>query len=161
VRLGFQFCIPPFEARSEAEALSKYGVVPEYFLTKKYSTALKVRRLLREFCDNGHFVRPWYGLELSNARMRPGSNPGLPRAPSRLFARVLGGLRTGFLWVFPLRIACVFLHVERGRILSEYGVVPRIIYFVSSSATLRKLLGNGQKWATTLHYYLCFATVKV
>jgi hypothetical protein len=43
------------------------------------------------------------------------SYPGLPRATSRLFAELLGGLRTGFLVVYRLRIACVFLQWERGR----------------------------------------------
>jgi hypothetical protein len=33
---------------------------------------------------------PWDGLKLSHDRMRPGSNPGLPRATSRLFARAAG-----------------------------------------------------------------------
>jgi hypothetical protein len=30
---------------------------------------------------------PWDGLKLSHARMLPGSNPDLPRAASRRFAR--------------------------------------------------------------------------
>jgi hypothetical protein len=45
---------------------------------------------------------PWDGLKLSHARMRPGSNPGLPRATSRRFARAPG---RGAYWVsggFPL-----------------------------------------------------------
>jgi hypothetical protein len=34
--------------------------------------------------------RPWDALKLSHARMRPASNPGLPRATSRLIARAPG-----------------------------------------------------------------------
>jgi hypothetical protein len=36
------------------------------------------------------FVWSWEDHELNRARMRPGSNPGLPRATSRLFERTPG-----------------------------------------------------------------------
>jgi hypothetical protein len=44
---------------------------------------------------------PWDGLKLSHARMRPGSNPGLPRATSRLFARAPGRVRYWVSGGFP------------------------------------------------------------
>jgi hypothetical protein len=40
---------------------------------------------LQKFHSSQRF--PWDGLKLSHARMRPGSNLGLPRVTSRLFAR--------------------------------------------------------------------------
>jgi hypothetical protein len=38
-----------------------------------------------------------------------------PESPLVFSHDLLEGLRTGFLVASPLRIACVFLHVERGR----------------------------------------------
>jgi hypothetical protein len=40
-----------------------------------------------EYIHWNSYGRPWDGLKLSHARVRPGSNPGLPKATSRLFAR--------------------------------------------------------------------------
>jgi hypothetical protein len=74
-------------------------------------------------------VWPWDGPKLSHMRMRLGSNPGLPRVTSRLFARAPGRLAYLFLVLSPLRIACVFLHCMCFpslhlvfEALSEYGV---------------------------------------
>jgi hypothetical protein len=47
-------------------------------------------------------LRPWDGLNLSHARMRPGSDPGLPRAISRLFARAPGRVAYWVSGGFPL-----------------------------------------------------------
>jgi hypothetical protein len=64
-------------------------------------------------CRTGDCTEPWDGLQLSHVRMRPGSNPGLPRATSRLFARAPG--RVAY-WVSgSLVVACVLFHVQRGR----------------------------------------------
>jgi hypothetical protein len=40
--------------------------------------------------------------------------PVCPEPPLDFSHELLGGLRTGFLVVSPLRIACVFVHVEQG-----------------------------------------------
>jgi hypothetical protein len=47
---------------------------------------------------------------------------------SRLLYEKLGRVRLGFLVVSPFRIACVFLHVERGRSSKRVWRSPRIIY---------------------------------
>jgi hypothetical protein len=52
----------------------------------------------------------------------------LPSATSRLLSELLARVRLGFLVVLPLRIACVFLHVERGRSSKRVWRSPRIIY---------------------------------
>jgi hypothetical protein len=51
-----------------------------------------------------------------------------PSATSRLLHELLGRVRLGFLMVFPFRIACVFLHVERGRSSKRVWRSPRIFY---------------------------------
>jgi hypothetical protein len=71
---------------------------------------------------------PWDGLKLSHACIRSGSNPGLPRVTSRRFARALGRLRTGFVMLSPLQIACVFLHWERGRSFQQFWRSDQIMY---------------------------------
>jgi hypothetical protein len=48
--------------------------------------------------------------------------PVCPEPPLVFSHELLGGLRTGFQVVSPLRIACVFLHSEAEG-PSEYGVV--------------------------------------
>jgi hypothetical protein len=55
------------------------------------------------------------GLKISLARKRLGSNSRLPRAAFVVSYELLGRLRTGLLVLTSLRIACVFLHVERGQ----------------------------------------------
>jgi hypothetical protein len=55
-------------------------------LSKQCSTPAATQ--LRHVPELLHF--PWDGLKLSHARMRPGLNPGLPRATSRLLARASG-----------------------------------------------------------------------
>jgi hypothetical protein len=54
--------------------------------------------------------------------------PVPPSATSRLLYELLGRVRLGFLVVSPFRIACVFLHVERGRSSKRVWRSPRIIY---------------------------------
>jgi hypothetical protein len=48
--------------------------------------------------------------------------PVCPEPPLVFWHELLGGLRTGFLVVSPLRIACVFLHMSEAEALSEYGM---------------------------------------
>jgi hypothetical protein len=64
--------------------------------------------------------------------MRPGSYPGLPRATSRLFARAPGRVAHWVSGGFPLRIACVFLHVERCRSSKRVWRSPRITFFFTA-----------------------------
>jgi hypothetical protein len=67
-----------------------------------------------------------------NSAMRVCSRVQIPVCPEPplVFSHELpGGLRTGFLVVSPLRIACVFLHVERGRSSQRVWRSPRIIYY--------------------------------
>jgi hypothetical protein len=54
--------------------------------------------------------------------------PVPPSATSRLLYELLGRVRLRFLVVSPFRIACVFLHVERGRSSKRVWRSPRIIY---------------------------------
>jgi hypothetical protein len=54
--------------------------------------------------------------------------PVPPSATSRLLYELLVRVRLGFLMVSPFRIACVFLHVERGRSSKRVWRSPRIIY---------------------------------
>jgi hypothetical protein len=56
--------------------------------------------------------------------------PVCPEPPLVFSHELLSGLRTGFLVVFPLLIACVFLHVERGRSSKRVWRSHRIIYFI-------------------------------
>jgi hypothetical protein len=70
---------------------------------------------LLRFCNCSHNNGLGMALNSAMRAMRPGSNPGLPRATSRLSARAPGWVAYWFLVVSPSRIACVFLHVERGR----------------------------------------------
>jgi hypothetical protein len=51
-----------------------------------------------------------------------------PRATSRPLYELLGRVRLEFLAISPFRIACVFLHVERGRSSKRVWRSPRIIY---------------------------------
>jgi hypothetical protein len=53
--------------------------------------------------------------------------PVCPEPPLVLSHELLGGLRTEFLVGFPLRIACVFLPVERGRTSKRVWRSHRII----------------------------------
>jgi hypothetical protein len=55
--------------------------------------------------------------------------PVPPSATSRLIYELLCGVHLGFLVVFPFRIACVFLHVERGRSSKRVWRSPQIIFF--------------------------------
>jgi hypothetical protein len=57
--------------------------------------------------------------------------PVPPSANSRLLYELLRSVRLGFLVVSPLRIACVFLHVEQGQ-SSKRVWYPRIIYLFIS-----------------------------
>jgi hypothetical protein len=54
--------------------------------------------------------------------------PVPPSATSRLLYELLGRVSLGFLVVSPFRIACVFLHVERGRSSKRVWRSPRILY---------------------------------
>jgi hypothetical protein len=57
------------------------------------------------------------GMALNSA-MRVCARVQIPVCPEPPFVfshELLGGLRTGFLVVSPLRIACAFLHEERGQ----------------------------------------------
>jgi hypothetical protein len=68
--------------------------------------------------DNGaHFLTLSPGNALNSAAGLPAQVqiPVPPSATSRLLYELLGRVRLGFLVVSPFRIACVFLHVERGR----------------------------------------------
>jgi hypothetical protein len=56
-----------------------------------------------------------------------------PSATSRLLYELLGGVRLGFLVLSPCRIACVFLHVERGRSYKRVWSSSRIMYFLRPS----------------------------
>jgi hypothetical protein len=73
------------------------------------------------------------GMALNSA-MRVGARvqiPVCPEPPLVFSHDLLGGLRTGFLVVSPLRIACAFLLVERGRSSKRVWRSPRIIYFIA------------------------------
>jgi hypothetical protein len=66
--------------------------------------------------------------------------PVCPEPPLVFSRELLGGLRTGFLVVSPLPIACVFPHVERGRSSKHVWRSHRIVYFLyrkSSSVMLQ------------------------
>jgi hypothetical protein len=54
-----------------------------------------------------------------------------PSATSHLLNKLLGKVRLGFLVVSPFRIACVLLHVERGRSSKQVWRSPRIYYYLS------------------------------
>jgi hypothetical protein len=58
--------------------------------------------------------------------------PVCPETPLVCSHELLGGLRTGFLVVSPLRIACAFLHVERGLSSKRVWRSPRIIYLLQT-----------------------------
>jgi hypothetical protein len=64
----------------------------------------------------------WEDVKLSRGLPARVQIPVPPSATSRLLYELLGRVRLGFLVVSPFRIACVFLHVERGR--SSKRVVP-------------------------------------
>jgi hypothetical protein len=68
--------------------------------------------------------------------MRQGTNPGLPRATSRPFAHLLGGLRTGFLVVSLCQ-----LHVHSSEVATSagWGNDNRSV----STNRCMKLRGNG------------------
>jgi hypothetical protein len=68
-----------------AIAVASFSVSVSVFL-RQLCAALSMIRCYRAYC----IIWPWDGLKLSHARTRPGSNPGLPRAISRLFARAPG-----------------------------------------------------------------------
>jgi hypothetical protein len=67
----------------------------------------------------------------SFAQSRPLSYPVPSSATSLLLCELLGRVRLGFLVVSPFRIACVFLHVERGRSSKRVLRIPRIPYSFS------------------------------
>jgi hypothetical protein len=62
--------------------------------------------------------------------------PVCPEPPLVFSHELMAGLRTGFLVVSPLRIACVFLHVERGRSSKPVWRSPRIIYYLFCTRVL-------------------------
>jgi hypothetical protein len=76
----------------------------------------------------GFIFRP--GKTLNSAAGLPArvQIPVPPSATSRLLYELLGRVRLGFLVVSPFRIACAFLHVERGRSSKRVWRNPRIIY---------------------------------
>jgi hypothetical protein len=60
----------------------------------------------------------------------PGFKSRSRRAPPLVF-QPLGRVSLGFLVVSTFRIACVFLHVERGRSSKRVWRSPRIIYYTA------------------------------
>jgi hypothetical protein len=68
---------------------------------------------------------PWDGLQLSHARVRSGSNPGLPRTTSRLFrTSSWAGCVLDFWWSLLCELHVYFSMWSEAEALSEYGVVP-------------------------------------
>jgi hypothetical protein len=85
----------------------------------------------------------WRRVQLSSRISRPGKTlnsaaglparvqiPVPPSATSRPLFELLGRVRLVCLVVSPFRIACVLLHVERGRSSNRVWRSPRIIYFI-------------------------------
>jgi hypothetical protein len=69
---------------------------------------------------------PWDSRKLSHA---PGFKSRSAQSHLSTFrTSSWAGLRTAFLVVFPLRIACAFLHVERGQSSKRVWRSPQIIY---------------------------------
>jgi hypothetical protein len=94
-----------------------------------------IRTIIRSERPNVSFMSSWascIGLGMAlNSAMRVCARVQIPVCPEPhlvLAHELLGGLRTGFLVGSPLRIACVFLHVERGRSSKRVWRSPRIIY---------------------------------
>jgi hypothetical protein len=77
-------------------------------------------------------------LKLSRAHKRPGSIPVYPEPPLVFSHDLLGRSRSGLLVVSPLRIACVFLHCERGRSSQRVWRRHRINHFISPSESLQR-----------------------
>jgi hypothetical protein len=77
----------------------------------------------------------WSGedLKLSRGPARRVQIPVSPIATSRLLYELLGRERLGFLVVSPFRIACKFLHWERGQSSKRVWRSHRIIYFMYSN----------------------------
>jgi hypothetical protein len=69
--------------------------------------------------------------------------PVPPSATSRLLYELLVRVRLGFLVVSPSRIACVFLHVERGRSSKRVWRSPRIIYLFLCTDKSRDTAASG------------------
>jgi hypothetical protein len=89
-------------------------------------------RSLRTFCRCFCAPTATIGLGMAlNSAMRVCARVQIqvcPEPPLVFSHELLSGLRTGFQVVFPLRIACVFLHVERGRSSKRVWRSHRIIY---------------------------------
>jgi hypothetical protein len=83
-------------------------------------------------CCRGHNMLHVVGLGMAlNSSMRICARvqiPVCPEPPLVFSHELLGGLRTGFLVVSPLRIACVFLLVERARSSKRVWRRHRIVY---------------------------------
>jgi hypothetical protein len=73
--------------------------------------------------------------------------PVQPSATSRLLYELLGRVRLRLLVVSPLRIACVFLHVERGLSARRVWRSPRVIHYYSEFSVETKLVAQ-------LHLYV-------
>jgi hypothetical protein len=74
------------------------------------------------------FTWHWDGLKSAMRACARVQIPVCLEPPLFFSHELLGGLRTGFLVVSSLRIACVFLHVERGRSSKREWRSPRIVY---------------------------------
>jgi hypothetical protein len=75
--------------------------------------------------------------------------PVCPEPPLVFSLELLGGLRTGCLVASPLRVACVFLHVKRGRSSNRVWRTPRIIYLFISDSSQALTIDKG---ADRKHY---------
>jgi hypothetical protein len=93
------------------------------------SDAVIDKKVLRS-CFAGRAIASRPGKTLNSAAGLPArvQNPVLPSATFRLLYELLSRVRSGFLVISPFRIACVFLHVERGRSSKRVWRSPRIVY---------------------------------
>jgi hypothetical protein len=141
-------------------SVRSYRYIKRAELTEIYNTALKVRRLFREFCDNEHLIPPWDGLELRNARMRPGSNPDLPRATSRLFARAPGRVAYWVSGGFPFtNRLCIPPCGARANSKRVWRSPPNnLFYFIVCTVT--KIVGKWTEMGHNVPLLLFFATFK-
>jgi hypothetical protein len=105
--------LPP----TETEASCARGLVPTVWSTiwrhhhccnhiiahlKALTVVVSWTRVLPEGCPVSCHSCSWDDLKLSHAPKRPGSNPGLPRATSFLFARAPGQVACWNSGAFPL-----------------------------------------------------------
>jgi hypothetical protein len=81
-------------------------------------------------CIHCAFIGPQKTLNSASCLPARVQIPVPPSATSRLLYELLGRVRLGFLVVSPFRIACVSLHVERGRTSRRVWRSHRIIYCI-------------------------------